>query len=68
MNFGAGLDGVELDLLNAFFAFGISSTLFEDFGRARFDPCVCGVDIIEEDFLGLMAWRGDSSWTLVAVK
>ena len=61
MDFHSGFDGVKLDLLDAaFVGFGVRGVLFQEFGCARLDAGVGGVDVVEEDFLGLVAGGRDS--------
>lgn len=52
---GAGFDGVQLDLLDVLFGgFGVGGALFGEFGGARADAGVGAVDVVVEDFLGVV--------------
>jgi len=60
VDLGAGVDGVELDLLDGIGGGGVGGALAGDFGGAGADPGVGAGDVVEEDFLGLVARGGDS--------
>lgn len=61
MDLGAGVDGVELDLLDGIGGGGgVGGALAGDFGGAGADPGVGAGDVVEEDFLGLVVGGGDS--------
>ncbi len=52
---------MQLDLLDfGLGAFGIGGTLFGQFRGAGADASVGVVDVVDEDFLGIMARCGDS--------
>ena len=53
MNFCAWLNGMELNLFDFLFLF-VSGALFGEFGGAGLDAGVGGVDVVEEDFLGVV--------------
>ena len=58
----AGLDGVELDLLDpaSVITVGVGGALGFDFGGACFNPIEGAVDVIDEDFLGLVVRCSDA--------
>jgi len=61
MDLGAGVDGVELDLLDCVGGGGgVGGALAGDFGGAGADAGVGAGDVVEEDFLGLVVGGGDS--------
>lgn len=56
MYFGSGLYCMQLDLLDfGLCAFWISGALFDQFRSAVADTSVGVVDVVEEDFLGVVA-------------
>lgn len=56
VDFRAGFDGVQLDLLDfGLGAFGIGGALLGEFGGAGPDTGVGVVDVVEEDLLGVVA-------------
>ena len=55
MDFRAWFNGVKLDLLDLLRVF-ISGTLLGDFGGSSADAGVGGIDVVEENFLGVMIW------------
>lgn len=57
MNLGAGFDSVQLDLLDVL---GLGGTLAGKFGGAGADAGVGGVDVVVEDFLGVVVGCGYS--------
>ena len=59
MDFRAWLDGMELDLLD-FLVLFVGGALFGEFGGAGLDAGVGGVDVVEEDFLGVVVGRCDT--------
>ena len=60
MDFGSGFHGVQLDLLDfGLGAFGIGGTLFGQFRSTGTDSSIGIVDVIEEDFLSVMARCSD---------
>ena len=59
MDFRARFDGMELDLFDFLFLF-VSGALFGEFGGAGLDAGVGGVDVVEEDFLGVVIGGCDS--------
>lgn len=58
---GVGVNGVQLDLLGGG---GLGFLLLGELGAARPDAGVGGVDVVVEDFLGLMAGSGDSGFCI----
>ena len=58
MQFGRGVDGVELDLF--YHRAVLRRRRFGDFGRALADPFVGRVDVIMEQFLCLVAGSVDA--------
>ena len=57
MNFRTWFDGVELDLLDFLLgAFRVCGALFREFGGAGTDAGVGVVDVVVEDFVGVVAW------------
>ena len=59
MDFRAWLDGMELDLFD-FLVLFVGGALFGEFGGAGLDAGVGGVDVVEEDFLGVVVGRCDT--------
>ena len=59
MDFCVGVYSVELDLLDLC-GFGVCGALGGEVGGAGSDAVVGVVDVVEEDFLGLVAWGGYS--------
>lgn len=59
MDFCAWLDGVELDLFD-FLVLFVGGALFGEFGGASLDAGVGGVDVVEEDFLGVVVGGCDT--------
>ena len=60
MDLRARFHGVQLDLLDfGLGAFGVGGALFGQFGGAGTDAGVGVVDVVEEDFLGVVAGCGD---------
>lgn len=56
MDFGSGFHGMQLDLFDfGLGGFGIGGALFDQFRSAGSDTSVCVVDIVKEDFLGIVA-------------
>lgn len=59
MNAGVGVNRVELDLL-CFPGVRVGRLFFCKFGAASADAVVRVIDIVQKDFLGLMARCGDT--------
>lgn len=60
MDLRARFHGVQLDLLDfGLGAFGVGGALLGQFGGAGADAGVGVVDVVEEDFLGVVAGCGD---------
>lgn len=57
---GVGVDGVKLDLLDVLGGRWVGSAVFADFDTAGQDAAVGRVDVVEEDFLSLVAFGGDA--------
>lgn len=56
MDFGARFYGVKLDLLDfGLGAFGVGGAFFSQFRSTGTDSSVGVVDVVEEDFLGVVA-------------
>ena len=59
MDFRAWFNGVKLDLLDLLRVF-IGGTLLGDFGGSSADAGVGGIDVVKENFLGVMIWCCDT--------
>ena len=60
MDFCAWLDGMELDLFDFLFLF-VGGALFGEVGGAGLDAGVGGIDVVEEDFLGVVVGGCDTT-------
>ena len=66
MDLRARFHGVQLDLLDfGLGAFGVGGALFDQFRGAGADAGVSVVDVVEEDFLGVVARCGDPEFISV---
>ena len=59
MNFCARLDGMELDLFDFLLLF-VGGALFGEFGGAGLNAGVGGIDVVEENFLGVVVGGCDT--------
>ena len=51
---------MKLDLLDVLSGFRVGSTVFLNLSAACQDAGIGGVDVVEEDFLGLVTWGCDA--------
>ena len=57
---GVGVDGVELDLLDVGGGFRVGGAFVLNFGATGGDAGVGRIDVVEEDFLCVVAGCGDA--------
>ena len=68
MDFGSGVNGVQLDLFDfGLRGFGIGGALFGQFGGSGANASVGVVDVVEENFLGVVPGCRDPKTLLVRV-